>query len=227
MYFKVKILLTKATFLGVLLSFSACSARHDFVTYRENMPQSILILPPLNESNEVVLPDIALTLIPEYVAESGYYAFPPLVVQDYFRSNGAPSAAEINEIPYQTLREVFGADAALKITIKKYSYRYFVLYAGWDYKIELSLISLKTGVELWKRRVHVEDAAGGSGNPVRSAINAAVHAAIASASNKQNIMVKLTNKALNVAIRNRRSGMLLGDRRPNKDLDKRGLVKKQ
>ena len=60
---------------------SACStvpAKDPYVLYRELMPRSILVLPPVNESVDVNAPYSWVTTATMPIAEQGYYVFPLL-----------------------------------------------------------------------------------------------------------------------------------------------------
>jgi hypothetical protein len=61
------------------------------------------------------------------VAEAGYYVFPIALVDQTFKENGLPTPGEMHQASLNKLREVFGADAALYITITQYGSVYSVI----------------------------------------------------------------------------------------------------
>ena len=67
------VLLTLAT---ATLGAGCATTSTDYRAYIQHMPRSILVLPPLNESAEVLAPYSFLSTITRPLAERGYYVFP-------------------------------------------------------------------------------------------------------------------------------------------------------
>ena len=61
------------------------------------------------------------------LAESGYYVLPVALVEETFRQNGLTVPADIHAVPVAKLREIFGADAALYVTVTEYGSKYQVI----------------------------------------------------------------------------------------------------
>ncbi|WP_233639706.1 GNA1162 family protein, partial [Achromobacter xylosoxidans] len=99
----------------------------DYAAFRESKPASILVLPPLNTSVDVAAGAAVLAQATMPLAESGYYVVPVAVMEETFKQNGLTNADEIHELPAARLREIFGADAALYMTVKQYGSSYAVL----------------------------------------------------------------------------------------------------
>ena len=213
----------------LIVFLAACSSGNTkyeaWKKYRDHMPKSIVVLPPVNDTNELEIADITMMQIPEHLAEAGYYVYSPLVVQDYFRSNGAPSAAEVDQIPYQKIHQVFGADAALHVHITDFTYRYFGISAGWHYDVTMTLIDLHSGEALWVGRGMADNNSSGGNGLIGDAIGALAHMAGAAMSDKQKTMENLSGQALRNILRHKKYGVLIGPRRPNNDMDIRGTVK--
>lgn len=107
--------------LVALLAGCAAPQRNvDYGAFRESKPASILVLPPLNTSVDVTATAAVLSQATLPLAESGYYVIPVAVMDETFKQNGLTSADEIHELPATRLREIFGADAALYMTVKQY-----------------------------------------------------------------------------------------------------------
>jgi len=53
------------------------------------------------------------------LAEAGYYVSPVALVDETFRQNGVTTAYDASQIPFEKLREFFGADAAVYIRVRK------------------------------------------------------------------------------------------------------------
>ena len=92
----------------------------DYTAFRESKPVSILVLPPLNSSVDAAATAAVLSQATLPLAESGYYVVPVGVMEETFRQNGLTTAEDIHELPASRLREIFGADAALYLTVKQY-----------------------------------------------------------------------------------------------------------
>ncbi len=56
---------------------------YDYAPYRQHMPRSILVLPPLNKSVEVNAPYSYLSTVTRPLAECGYYVFPVAVIDAF------------------------------------------------------------------------------------------------------------------------------------------------
>ncbi|MDR2030801.1 MAG: DUF799 domain-containing protein [Azoarcus sp.] len=139
--------------LAVLLSACATPpAPFDYTAYRANRPRSILVLPPVNHSLEVDAPPSLLSVITVPLAESGYYVIPVTLSEEAFRQNGVTVAAEAQGLPPARLREIFGADAALYLSIERYGVSYRLIDSVVEVALTARLIDLASGQELWHGR---------------------------------------------------------------------------
>jgi len=132
---------------------SACVSMppaHDYTAFRNADPHSILILPPLNKSTEVVAPYSVMSQLVTPIAESGFYVFPVAVVDQTFKNNGLTVANDIQALPIQKIREIFAADAALYLTIEQYGTNYVVLASDTVVGVSATLVDLRTGDTLWQ-----------------------------------------------------------------------------
>jgi len=126
-------------------------------------PRSILILPPINESPDVRATYGYLSTITRPMAEMGYYIFPVALVDAFFYENGMVDAREMQAVAAEKLREVFGADAALYITLREYGSQYLVLESRTSVRAELRLIDLRDGRLLWQHTVQASEGSSNSG----------------------------------------------------------------
>ena len=101
------------------LSLVACAVpvKKDYTVYKQSKPRSILVLPPLNNSPDVHASYSVLSTVTQPLSEAGYYVFPVALVDQTFRENGMSNPGEMHQAPIAKIREVFGADAALYITV--------------------------------------------------------------------------------------------------------------
>ncbi len=123
---------------------------HDYSQFRNADPHSILVLPPINNSPEVIAPYSVMSQVVPPIAESGFYVFPVALVDSTFKSNGLTVANDIHEVPHNRLREIFGADAALYMTIEEYGTSYVVISSETIVKVSAQLVDLRTGDVLWQ-----------------------------------------------------------------------------
>lgn len=136
---------------AALASLTGCatSKRIDYTAFRAAKPASILVLPPVNDTNDVnaTLSMLAQATYP--LAEGGYYVMPVTLVNETFRQNGLTVPAEMHEVPAAKLKEIFGADAALYMKITRYGTTYTVLSSAAVVTAEARLVDLSTGTLLW------------------------------------------------------------------------------
>ena len=113
-----------------LLLLTACATpqqNYDYTALRQSRPRSILVLPPLNNSPDMRATYSFLSTVTQPLAESGYYVFPVALVDQTFKENGLVNPGEMHQAPLAKLREIFGADATLYITVTEYGSTYRVL----------------------------------------------------------------------------------------------------
>jgi hypothetical protein len=110
----------KRIYLGTIALFALLSSgcvsmppSYDYSEFRNADPRSILILPPTNQSTEVVAPYSVMAQMSAPIAEAGFYVFPVALVNQTFQNNGLTVANDIQALPGAKLYEIFGADAAL------------------------------------------------------------------------------------------------------------------
>ncbi|MDR0314291.1 MAG: DUF799 domain-containing protein [Treponema sp.] len=128
----------------------------DDTAFRQSRPRSILVMPPINMSNDMGAPATFLATSVMPLAESGYYVIPVALSELTFRLNGVTVAEEAHAISPLRLREIFGADAALYITITHYGVTYILVNSVVKASASARLVDLRTGQELWKGDVSVD-----------------------------------------------------------------------
>lgn len=138
--------------LVLITSLSACVSMppaHDYTAFKAANPASVIILPPLNNTPEVIAPYSVMTQLATPIAESGFYVFPVAMVNQTFNNNGLTQAADIQAVPTAKLKEIFGADTALYVTIDDYGTSYVVISSETRVTVTASLVDLETGNMLW------------------------------------------------------------------------------
>ncbi len=168
----------------VLALFAGCAERKttDYAAYKQSRPKSILIVPPLNNSPDVKASYSMLAQVTYPLAEAGYYVMPVALVAETFRQNGMTTPADIHELPTAKLHEIFGADAALYVTVSDYGTRYMVLSSATIVTASAKLVDLKTGTTLWTGTATASSEEGrqNQGGLIGMLITAAVNQVISS-----------------------------------------------
>ena len=142
-----------AALLGVAVLISGCAtppAPRDFGAFRKADPKSILVLPPVNATPDVSATPSVYAQVTFPLAESGYYVLPVSLVDQTLKLNGIQTANDAREIPTIKLREIFGADAVLYLTVKRYGSVYQVLTSDAVVTLEAKLVDLRDGQLLWE-----------------------------------------------------------------------------
>ena len=82
----------------VLAGCQTAAPTRDYTAFVRAAPRSILVVPPLNKSTDLNASYGFLSTVTQPLAEHGYYVFPVAVVDEMFRQNGLPTAAEIHAV---------------------------------------------------------------------------------------------------------------------------------
>jgi hypothetical protein len=151
---------------GVLaaLAFTGCQTvkPKDYTEFRKSRPKSILVLPPVNASTDVRATYSLYSTMTHPIAELGYYVFPVVLVDQMMKENGLTMPADMQQVPLQKLREVFGADSVLYVTVDEYGSKYQVIAANTIVRAHGKLVDAQTGTTLWEGQA-IAQAAGQSG----------------------------------------------------------------
>lgn len=184
----------------------------DYTAFRESRPASILVLPPLNHSVDVAAAAAVLSQATRPLAESGYYVIPVGVMDETFKQNGLTSPDDIHQLPPTKLREIFGADAALYMTVKQYGSSYAVLSSSITVSIDAELLDLRNGAKLWSGSKQVVQASNSSGGLIGMLVQAMVDQIVNTLSDRSYGVAGMTNNMLLSA--GQPGGILYGPRSP-------------
>ncbi|AXT48986.1 DUF799 domain-containing protein [Chromobacterium rhizoryzae] len=135
--------------IAALATGCATPKPYDYTAYKQSRPRSILVLPPLNESPEVAASLSMLSQVTMPLAEAGYYVLPVTLVEETFKQNGMSTASDIHGVAPAKLKDIFGADAALYVTVSKYGTSYSVISSDTIVSASAKMVDLKTGAVLW------------------------------------------------------------------------------
>lgn len=181
--------------------------------FRELMPRSILVLPPINESVDVNATYSWLTTATRPIAEKGFYVYPVAVMDEFMKENGLQHPEDMHAAPLNRLGEIFGTDAVMYVTIEDYGQKFELTQSRTAVVVRAELVDVKTGQSFWKNRVDYSNYS--SGNAVSDLPGAIITAAVAqigeTISDAAHDATRLANVEL---LDSRRSGLLLGPLHP-------------
>lgn len=143
---------TYCSLVAAALVMAGCAERastYDYAAFLQAKPASLVVMPPLNNSPDVKATAAVWAHATRPLAEAGYYVLPAGLVDEMFRQNGVHSAHDAAGIPYQKLHEVFGADAAVYIDIRRYGTDYAVINSQTRVEVAARIVDLRSGARLW------------------------------------------------------------------------------
>lgn len=153
----------------------------EFPLMYEEVPRTILVAPPINNSTAVEAKDYYSTTITEPLSQKGFYVIPYELSAELLKQEGAYDAELFVDGPLDTFRDYFGADAVLFTTIERWDLSYVVLASNMTVAIDCRLRSARTGAELWhyKGTVVVELTQSGNSSLLANVIATAVNTMMA------------------------------------------------
>lgn len=211
---QIKTSLLSAVAASLLLAGCATPQAYDYTAYRESKPASVLILPPLNSSPDVKATYSMLSQMSLPLGEAGYYVYPVAVVDEMFRNNGLNNPGDIHAVSPSKLREIFGADAALYVDVKRYGSTYTVISSDVTVSADARLVDLKTGKLLWNGSASAssaEQSNNNSGGLVGLLVTAVIKQIANNLTEQSHSYAALTSQRL---LSPRPNGLLYGPRSP-------------
>ncbi len=128
-------------------STSQITRESQYAAMYNDMPVTILVMPPINNTTNVEAKDLLYTSISRPLAEAGYYVISPLLAMDILKAESAYDAEMFIDKPLTLFREYFGADAVVFSQIDDWTKRGF----GIDTKIRYIIKSATSGEILFDR----------------------------------------------------------------------------
>jgi hypothetical protein len=181
-----------------LLLMASCATVQikDYSKFRNEDPQSILIIPVVNRSVDIDAPDYFLSTATLPIAERGYYVFPVNLVKRLLEDDGLSDADLVHSADPTRLGELFGTDAILYISIERWDAQYAVLSTTVTVKFKYMIKSGKTGEVLWENSeiMTYTPQTQSSGNLLADLIAMIITAAIAKAAPNYIPLAKQANE---------------------------------
>lgn len=153
-----------APVIALLTACAAPKVPYDYTAFKQSRPTSIVVLPPVNETPEVKATMGVMTSTIYPLAEAGYYVLPVSTVAETFKQNGMTQPEDIHALPVKKLREIFGADAALYMHVKRYGTTYLVVSSETTVVVDAKLVDLRSGATLWAGTARASSAEQNSGS---------------------------------------------------------------
>ena len=206
--------------VSMLVGGCATNQLYDYSAYKQSRPRSILVLPPVNNSTDVSATYSMLSQTTYPLAEAGYYVFPVTLVNETFKQNGLNVPADIHAVAPSKLKDIFGADSALYITITQYGTKYIMIDSVTTVSADAKLIDLKTEKILWQGTATATNKEGkndSSGGLMGVLISAVINQVVSSVSDESHKIAGVTAQRLLSA--GRPKGILYGPRSPNYEKD--------
>lgn len=144
--------------IGGALAACAGPPKQDLTQLKARDPINLLVLPPDNQSPDLMGTYTFLSTISRPLAERGYYVQPVAVVDAYIRANGITDPSEMNTIPLDKLVAQFRPDAVLYTQINYFGQKFAITRSFARIDADLRLIDAESGAELWRGRVYFDEA---------------------------------------------------------------------
>ena len=113
----------------------------------EEKPASIVIMPPINQTNSVEAKEFFYTTMYMPLTEKGYYVFSPYLTMEMLQSESAYDSDMFLEGDLRSFKYVLGADAAIFTIIKSWDRNSLMGYL--TVGVEYILRSTATGETLY------------------------------------------------------------------------------
>jgi hypothetical protein len=158
-------------------------------------PRSILVVPAINKSLYVDGPNTLLTTLPVPLAEKGYYVFPVHTTKFVLEQEGLFEGDQIHQQPPAVLAKLFGADAILYVTIKRWDTKYVILNATVTVEFEYRIVA-KDGAEVWRATQSLQHSPqqNNAGSPLANLVASALSAALTRAAPNYLPLVRQANE---------------------------------
>lgn len=146
--------------LSFVLTFTSCGSSLKatrgalYPKMYEYAPSTILIMPPINQTNVVEAPEYFYSSLAVPLMERGYYVFSPYLSLDLLQSESAANAENfIDNKSLAPFANVFGADAVLFTKITKWNK--LAVLSQIEVEIEYILKSTRDSQVLFDRKVNL------------------------------------------------------------------------
>jgi hypothetical protein len=165
--------------VAVLTGCAGAPVKKDLSAFNTAAPRSILVVPAINKTLDVDAPNYLLSTLTVPLAEKGFYVFPVNTAKFVLEQEGYYEGEQVHRQPPEALAKLFGADAVLYVTIKRWDAQYAILAATVTVEFDYRMVA-KDGTEIWQanQRMQYSPQNNSSGSPLAILITAAINAAV-------------------------------------------------
>ncbi len=140
-------LIALAAFVSSCGTMNQVTRESQYAAMYNEMPVTILVMPPINNTSNVEAKDLLYTSISRPLAEAGYYVISPLLAMDILKAESAYDAELFIDKPLTMFKDYFGADAVVFSQIDDWAKKGF----GIETKIRYIIKSTASGEILFDR----------------------------------------------------------------------------
>lgn len=193
--------LLKLGALVALLGSAACVTPpppYDYSKYIETDPNSILVVPVMNNSPEVGADAFFLATITVPLVERGYYVFPVNMSRELLADAGLSDPGLVREADATRLAALFGADAILYVVIRNWEAKYMLLTTTVTVGFDYLLRSGQTGEAIWEtsQTLVYQPQNTSSGNAIADLVVMAAQAALTKAAPNYMPLARQANRSV-------------------------------
>lgn len=150
----------------------------DYSLFYERQPNSLLVLPVINETTSAEAPESFLSTIANPLIQRGYYVVPVLPGIAILQANGLYEGGQLSSVSPSVFKEVLGVDAVLYVTLHSWDTSYAVIASSVSVAMTYTMVDTTTGDILWEdSRTQVVSSDSSGGSLLALMVNAAVTAA--------------------------------------------------
>jgi hypothetical protein len=167
---------------AALTGCAGAPVKKDLSAFTAAAPRSILVVPAVNRTLDVDAANYLLSTLTVPLAEKGFYVFPVHTAKFVLEQEGFYEGEKIHVESPTSLTAMFGADAVLYVTIKRWDAQYAILTTVVTVEFDYRMV-YKDGAEIWQasQKLEYSPQNNSSGSPLAMLITAAVNAAVARA----------------------------------------------
>lgn len=156
--------------------------KNAFPRMYEQQPQSILVVPAINNSTAAEASDYLSTTLAMPLSHSGYYVLPIEITSRMLKEAGISDGHQLAAVSPSRLGEMFGADSVLFVSINRWNTSYYVIGGNVTVGLAYELKSTKSGDTLWQYQDELKIDTSGNSNNGAGLLGAIIETAIKTAS---------------------------------------------
>ena len=166
--------------LAIIMLLASCATPktrgEQYAQLYEEKPLTVVIMPPINQTNAVEAKDYFYTTLYTPLCEKGYYVFSPYLTMEFFQSESAYDSEMFLEQPLGTFKTALNADAAMFTIIK--SWKKIGITSTITVDVEYILRSTTTGNTLYHREgiIKLDTSVNAGGGLIGSIVSLAASA---------------------------------------------------